>query len=96
MLDSKTVSDLKNELCEHEDIAVALQVQGAIQMAISRKLIREEDVLNGEIYNRIRMMIYEVNKNSDPMDSIFQALIGKTGNPVEAALQFIEKRMRIV
>lgn len=40
-------------------------------------------------------MLYELNRNPDPMEYLFQALTGKTSNPVEAALQFVEGEMRL-
>lgn len=88
------VSDLEKEMYVYDDVGVALQVQAAIHAAIDRKLIKEEDALSGEVLGEIRVMIYDLNEKPDPTDLLFQALAGKTANPVEAALQFIERKMR--
>lgn len=89
------VSDLQDEMHDYDDVGVALQIQSAIQAAIDRGLIHERDVLTVRALGEIRNMVYELNRNPDPMDMLFQALVGKKSNPVEYALQFLEKRMSL-
>lgn len=91
----KKVSDLQDEMRDYDDVGVALQIQSAIQEALRRGLIHEQDVLTARTLGEIRGMVYELNRNPDPMDFLFQALASKTSNPVEYALQFLEKRMRL-
>jgi len=46
--------------------------------------------LSLEILEKIRQKIYAINSNPDPMTVLFGAMAGKTNNPIEAALQYIE------
>jgi hypothetical protein len=94
--DVEKVSDLQSEMSNYNDVGVAMQVQSAIQEAIRRGIIHQQDALTNRALGEIRGMVYELNKNPDPMDLIFQVLAGKTSNPVEYALQFLEKRMQLI
>ena len=95
-MEMQTVKDLKDEMYSHKDVGVGMQVRSAIDLALDQKLIREDDPLTPECLGKIRQKIYEQNRNPDPMAYVFQALVGKTLNPVEAALQYIEGRMRLI
>jgi hypothetical protein len=90
----KNVKDLQDEMRSHSDVGLAMQVQNAIQAAISAGRITDDDELTFNVLDKIRSKIYEINRNPDPTDVVFQTLAGKTSNPTEAALQYVENLMR--
>jgi hypothetical protein len=79
----------------HPDVGLAMQIQNAIKAVIyERKNICEDSPLSSHVLGLIREKIYILNKNPEPYKLLFHAFAGKTANPVEAALQYIEKLMR--
>jgi len=85
----KTIGDFQDAMRKYEDCGVALQVQDAI----ANLKIRDEfdsDELTFDNLERIRQEIYRINKSPDPITTLFDAMIGKTNNPIEASLQYIE------
>jgi hypothetical protein len=90
----QTIEEFQAVLRGHPDVAVSLRVQDAIGHLLSAKQIQLTDEVNRQVLADIRSQIYEDAKNPDPIALIFQAMAGKTDNPVEAALQFIEKKAR--
>ncbi|HPA25622.1 MAG TPA: hypothetical protein PLK76_02590 [bacterium] len=93
----ETVQDLVKATTNHDDVAVALQVQDAIRSLQDEAEISPNTPLCANVLEKIRTRIYDLNRQpskQDPFNMLFQALAGKTGNPVEAALQYIEQLMR--
>lgn len=91
----KKVKDLDDDMYNHSDVGLAMQVKEAIKAAISASEITYDDELTSNVLGEIRLMIYEINRNPDPADILFQAMAGKTSNPVETALQYVENLMRV-
>jgi len=99
MKEVRQLKDLKAEMRSHPDVGMALQVQNAIQAVISdrRNSISEESLLTRETLGEIRMKLYDVGHNpDDPLAAVLQCMMGKTANPTEAALQFIEKEIGLL
>ena len=88
----ETVKDLFDTLYNHPDIGVTLEVKGAIQDLIDADKLAFEDHLLHSRLEDIRQQIYARNRSKppDPIATLFGALAGQTGNPIEAALQYIE------
>lgn len=90
----KTVKDIEEEMYSHQDVGLAIQVRNAISGAIKNGKITLEDKLSTNVLGEIRFQIYEnnrkLNPNLDPTTTLFSAMAGKTNNPVETALQYIE------
>lgn len=87
----RTVAELRHTLCNHDDVAVGMNVGSAIASLVDSGEITDESELSHETLERIRQVIYNEQNNSDPTTMFFMAFVGKTGNPVEASLQYIEK-----
>lgn len=85
------VSDLQETMYNYSDVGVAMQVQNAIGGLIEDKELTPDNELSSNILEKIRQRIYANNRQPDPMDLLFGAMLGETGNPVEAALQYIER-----
>ena len=86
----KDVGDLQEEMSIYEDVGVAMQIQEAIKGVMVGGDINSDDLLSVETLEKIRQKIYAINRKPDPMTLLFGALAGKTDNPIEAALQYIE------
>ena len=86
----KDVGDLQDEMRIYEDVGVAMQIQEAIKGVMAGGDINSDDLLSVETLEKIRQKIYAINSNPDPMTVLFGALAGKTNNPIEAALQYVE------
>jgi len=88
----ETVQDLFDALYSHPDIAVTMEVKGAIQDLIDAGKMETGDHLSQSSLEDIQQQIFARNrgKHPDPATLLFSALVGKTGNPIEAALQYIE------
>ncbi len=91
----ETIRDLKDVMHNHDDVGLALQIRNAIDAVLQdKKNISENSILDQSVLGLIREKIYIINKNPDPYELLFHALAGKTANPVEDALCYIENLMR--
>lgn len=97
----KTIKDLQDRMYNHSDVGFAVQIQDAIKGAITEGKVIPDSFLSSDNLEIIRQQVLK-NKhnnldrwqNSDPMFCLFTALVGKTKNSVEAALQYIERLER--
>lgn len=85
-----TVGDLQIEMAGYRDAGVAMQIQAAINKLINLREINQKDELSPDVLRKIHQ---KVSAEPDPMLAIMGALSGGSGNPMEAALTYLESLM---
>jgi len=106
-MDMQNVGDLQSRLTTHPDPGFALILQDAISHAINNKGLKQEDALTGTNLEKVRQSLYDLNSASrkdpeaDPTLSGLMVLMSVmagtgTGNPIEDALQYVERLQREV
>lgn len=92
----RQVSDLRDGMLFHDDVAVAKQIRAAIDAAIERRLLYSHEALTGPSLTKIKNVLAELNSELDHFEMMYMVWFGKTGDPVAAAEQFIDEQMKSI
>lgn len=87
-----TLDELRKQLYNHKDAGVAMRVSRAIGELIKEEKFTEAMELTLDTLGELRTKLYALKPD---LGDLFGALGGKgSGNPGEAALQYVEGLMR--